>query len=132
MDRDDDRPAIEMAQHVMASADSRDRESGPLQRPDHLSPPERPEGTRVSGHVEGHRQLIWRTDLGEQRFQRIAQIGNRGFRRRPVTHRPDARAQLCGGAPDAVLVLLDDVRNMHYPGHNADSPIPRAGRGLAR
>ena len=131
MNRDDDRPAIEMAQHVMASADSRDRESGPLQRPDHLSPPERPEGTRVSGHVEGQRQLIWRTDLREQRFQRIAQVGNRSFRCRPVTYCPDARAQLCGGAPDAVLILHDDVRHMDHAGHNANSLVPTSAARIA-
>jgi hypothetical protein len=80
----------------------------------------------------GQRQLIWRADLGEQGFQRIAQVGNRSFRCRPVTHCPDARTQLCGGALDAVLVLLDDVRHMDYAGYNADSLILTARRRLAR
>jgi hypothetical protein len=31
---------------------------------------------------------------------------------RDVACRPDARAQLCGGAPDAVLVLFYDIRHM--------------------
>jgi hypothetical protein len=38
VDRDDHRPAIGVAHHVVASADSRDRESCPLKRPDHLRP----------------------------------------------------------------------------------------------
>jgi hypothetical protein len=85
--------------------------------------PEWPGGTRASGDVEGQRQLIRRADLGEQRFQPVPQVGNRGFRRRTVAYRPDARAQLCGGAPDTGLVLFHDVRHTDYAGHN-DSPTP--------
>ncbi len=91
--------------------------------------PEWPGGSRASGDVKGQRQLIRRADLGQQRFQRIPQIGNRGFRRRTITHRPDARAQLRGGAPDAVFVLFYDVRHMDYAGHNTDSPTPGARHG---
>jgi hypothetical protein len=63
-----------------------------------------------------------RADLGEQRFQRVPQTGNRGFRRRTITYRPDARTQLRGGAPDAVLVLFYDIRHMDYAGHNPILP----------
>lgn len=38
MDRDDHRPAIGLAHHMAASADSHDREPCPLKRPDHLRP----------------------------------------------------------------------------------------------
>ena len=50
--------------------------------------------------------------------------------RRTVAYRPDARTQLCGGAPDAVLVLLDDVGHMVYAGHKAD--FPHQDRGAER
>ena len=91
VDRDDHRPAIGMAHHVVASADSRDRESCPLKRPDHLRPRNCREGRPASGHVEGQRQLIRRTGLGQQRFQRAPQAGNRGFRGRAVAYRPGPR-----------------------------------------
>jgi len=86
----------------------------------------------ASGHVKSQRQLIRRAYLGEQRFQRVPQVGNRDFCRRTITYRPDARAQLCRGAPDAVFVLFDDVRHMDYAGHDADSPTPGAWHGSAR
>jgi hypothetical protein len=86
--------------------------------------PELPAGRPASGHVEGQRQLLRRTDLGQQCLQRVSQAGNRGFRRRAIADRPGPRTQLGRGTPDAVLVLLDDVRHMDYPGHNLDSPIP--------
>ena len=54
--------------------------------------------------------------LDQQRFQRVPQVGNRGFRGRTVPCRPDRRAQLGRGAPDAVLVLFYDVRHMDYRG----------------
>ena len=73
-------------------------------------------------------RLIRRAYLGEQSLQRVPQVGNRGFRRRTVANCPDARAQLRGGTPDTILVLLDGVRHMDYTGHNADSPIPSAVR----
>jgi hypothetical protein len=41
-------------------------------------------GDRASGDVEGQRQLIRRADLGQQRFQRVPQVGNRGFRGRTI------------------------------------------------
>jgi hypothetical protein len=70
--RDDDRPAIGLVHHVMASADSHDHEI----------------------------KLIRRADFG-QYFQRVSQVGNRGFRRRTVANRPDPRAQPRRGTPDA-------------------------------
>jgi hypothetical protein len=70
-----------------------------------------------SGDVKGQRQLIRGADLGEQCFQRLPQVGNRSFRCRAIAYRPDARPQLCGGTPDAVLVLFYDVRHMDYAGH---------------
>jgi len=88
VDRDHDRPTIGMAHHAMASADSHDREASPLKRPDPPSPPEWPERSRASGNVKSQRQLIRRADLGEQRFQDLPRVGNRGFRRRTVAYRP--------------------------------------------
>ena len=82
----------------------------------------------ASGDVKSQRQLIRRAYFGEQGLQRVPQVGNRGFRRRTVANCADARAQLRGGTPDTILVLLDGVRHMDYTGHNADSPIPSAVR----
>src|SRR5216684_8153035 len=59
-DRNDDRPAIGMAHHAMASADPHDRETSPLKRPDHLHPRNGREGLghqatlgSASAHPEG-------------------------------------------------------------------------------
>ena len=74
-------------------------------------PEARPRQTALPAHPAGRQPRLPRSD-----------------RRLP----PRPPAQLCGGAPDAVLVLFNDVRHMDYAGHNADSPIPGARHGSAR
>ena len=59
--------------------------------------------------VECQSHLVWWPHVIEQRFQASAQIGDRRFLRRAVAKRSHARAELGGGAPNAVLILLDDV-----------------------
>ncbi len=44
----DERPAIGMAHHAMASADTHDREISPLKRPDHRHPRNGREGSPAS------------------------------------------------------------------------------------
>jgi hypothetical protein len=81
----------------------------------------------VSGDVEGQRQLIRRTYLGEQDFERLAQVGDRGFLGRAIAGRADARAELGRGAPDAVLVLLDGVGHMNNARHEIPLSHTTAG-----
>jgi len=52
VDRYDDRPAIGMTHHAMASADSHDRETSPLKRPDHLHPRNGREGAGIRPRQE--------------------------------------------------------------------------------
>jgi len=42
----------------------------------------------------------------QQRFQRVPQLGNRGFRGRIIAYHPDPEAQLGRGGAEAVLVLF--------------------------
>jgi hypothetical protein len=131
VNRYDDRAAIGMAHDVMAAADSRDRESGTFKRLDNLRLV-LPGWRQASGDVERQRQLIRRAGLGEQDLQRLAQVGDSGFWGGAVAYRADAGAELGGGAPDAVLILLYGVGHMNNAGHDTDCRIslqPRHGAG---
>lgn len=76
-----------------------------------------PHATTKSGHVERHGHFVRWPDLFDQKFQSLSQVGKRSFLRRPVAERGDARTKLRGAAPDAVLVLLDDVGHMNDTSH---------------
>jgi hypothetical protein len=45
----------------------------------------------------------------EQSFKRAAEVADRLFPRRAIADRADAGAELSRGAPNTVLVLLDDA-----------------------
>lgn len=108
----------------MATLDANDSEADLLQRPNDPGPWCRRDGAGhkparyyKSGHVERQRHLVRWPDLFDQQFQTLTQVGKRSFLRRPVTERGDARTKLRGAAPDAVLVLLDDVGHMNDTSH---------------
>jgi hypothetical protein len=117
--------AVGMAHEVMATLDANDSEAGLFQCPDDPGSWCRRDGAGrkparyyKSGHVERQRHLVRWPDLFDQKFQSLAQVGKRGFLRRPVAERGDARTKLRGAAPDAVFVLLDDVRHMNDTSHD--------------
>ena len=66
VDRDHHAPTIDMAHHMVTSADPHDREASPFQRLDYLRPRISPGSNRASGDVETQRQLVRRTDHSEQ------------------------------------------------------------------
>lgn len=114
--------AVGMAHEVMATLDANDSEAGLFQRPNDPCSWCRRDGAGhkparyyKSGHVERQSHLVRRSDLFDQKFQSLTQVGNRSFLCRPVAERGDARTKLRGAAPDAVLVLL------HYVGHMNDT-----------
>ena len=124
MDWDWDCTAVRVLHHVMAASDPFDNESGAFERPDYLrsrydrdAARHKPGSYQKSGDVECQSQLVWWPDYFEQSFKRAAKVGDRLFLGRTVADRADAGAELGRGAPDAVLVLLDDVGHMNGAGH---------------
>ena len=59
-------------------------------------------------------------DLFDQEFQAGAQVGERRVLRLPLAERGRARTKLGRGAPDAVLILLDDVGHVNDTSHAID------------
>jgi hypothetical protein len=127
VDGHDNRAAVRMPHEVMAAPDSRHGEAGLLQC---LNDPcswyrrdaarHKPARYYKSGHVECQSHLVRWPDLFDQEFQPLTQIGKRSFLRRPVSERSDARTELGGATPDAVLVLLDDVGHVNDTSHDTD------------
>jgi hypothetical protein len=127
MDWDWDRAPIGVLHHVVAAGDPHDNESGAFERLDYLrsrydrdAARHKPGSYQKSGDVECQSQLVRWPDYIEQSFKRCAQVGNRLLLRRAIADRADARAELSRGAPDAVLVLLDDVRHVNDTSHIFD------------
>jgi hypothetical protein len=83
--------------------------------------------SRESGDVECQSQLVWWSDNIEQSLKRRAQVGDRRFLRRPVADSSDAWPKLGRGAPDAVLILLDDVGHVNYTSHKFDYRMRKYG-----
>jgi hypothetical protein len=76
-------------------------------------------GTRSQPAMSGdfERELFRRADLGDQRHQRLAQIGYRLLRREAVTNRASTGPDQRGGAPHAILILLKGIGHMHGSAH---------------
>ena len=77
-----------------------------------------------SGDVECQSQLVWWPDYIKQSFKRAAQVIDRLFLRRAIADSANARAELGGGTPDTVLVLLDDVGHMNDTSHSFNYGLP--------
>jgi hypothetical protein len=127
VDGDDGYSSVRMTHEVNAASDPRDSESNLLQRLDDLCSWYRRDGAGhkpgryyKSGHVECQSHLVRWPDLFDQKFQPFAEIGKRGFLRRPVAERGDAGTELGSAAPDAVLVLLDDVGHVNDTSHEIE------------
>lgn len=117
-------PPVRMSHHVVAASDSLDNESGAFERLDHLrsrydrdAARHKPGSYQRSSNIERQSQLVRWSDYIEQSFQSSAQILDCLFRRHAIAHRANARAKLGRGAPNAILVLLDDVRHVNDTSH---------------
>jgi hypothetical protein len=128
------RTSIRVLHHVMATSDPRKTEPGALQRLDDLRSRYRRDGARhkpgsyqKSGDVECHSQLIGWLDYFEQSLKRVAQVGDGLFLRRPFANRADARAKDAGGAPGAVLILLDGIGHVNDTSHGSSMSWVRSG-----
>jgi hypothetical protein len=73
-----------------------------------------------SGDVQSQGQLIRRPDYLEKSFEGFAQVGNGLFLRRSVADCANARPELGGGAPNAFLILLDDVGHVNDTSHSSE------------
>lgn len=105
-----------MAQHVMAPCDPRDLETRPalmLVRPARRVRRE----LAASGNVNHEGQLIRGAKLGNQANKGLTQVGDCGLGAITLAVSPHARPELSVRAPDAVLILLDGVSDMHSTGH---------------
>lgn len=116
--------AVGMAHEVMAALDADDSKAGLFQRPNDPcswcrrdSAGHEPARYYKSGHVERQSHLVRWPDLFDQKFQTLPQVGERSFLCRPVAERSNPRTKLRGAAPDAVLVLLDDVGHVNDTSH---------------
>ena len=120
---------IGMSHHVVAARDPFDSESGAFERLDYLrsrygrdAARHKPGSYQKSGDVECQSQLVWWPDHIEQSLKRGPQVGDRLCLRCAIANRADARAELSGGAPDTVLVLLHDVGHMNDTSHTLIMP----------
>jgi hypothetical protein len=121
---DRDGPPVGVLHHVMAAVNPFDNEAGALKRLDYIrSRNDRDSARHKAGSYQNLRNVACQsqfagcTDHIEQRVQRGAQIGERFFRCSSIANRADTGTEHGGGAPDAVLVLLDGVGHMNDLGH---------------
>jgi len=124
VDWDGDCAPVAVLHYVVATSDPLDNESGAFERPDYLRSRYDRDATwrnggsyQKSGDVECQSQLIRRPDYIQQSFKCDAQVVDRLFLRRAIAGSANARAELGGGTPDSVLVLLDNVGHMNGAGH---------------
>jgi hypothetical protein len=76
-------------------------------------------GLVASGHVDGKRELLRRAELGDQAFNRLAQVRDGSLAAVALTVRSHTGAQLRVGTPDTVFVLFHGVWDVHGPRHGA-------------
>jgi hypothetical protein len=116
--------SIGVLHHVVAASDSLDNESGAFERPDYLrsrydrdATRHKPGSYQKSGDVECQSQLVWWPNYIKQSFKRATEVGDGLFLRRAIADRAYARAELGRGAPNTVLILLDDVGHVNDTSH---------------
>jgi hypothetical protein len=132
--RDRNRTPIGVLHYVVAAGDPRETESSLLQRLDYLcsrygrdATRHKPGSYQKSGDVECHSQLVGWLNYIKQSPERVAKVSDRLFLRRPFAHRADARAKDAGGAPEAILILLDAVGHVNDTSHDIDYAAMRPG-----
>ena len=116
---------IGVLHHVVAASDPLDNETSAFKRLDYLRPRydrdtawHKPGSYQKSGDVERQSQLVGWPDYIDQSLKRGAQVGDRLLLRGAIADSSDARTKLGRGAPDAVLVLLDDVGHVNDTSHD--------------
>lgn len=116
--------SVGMLHHMVAADYSLDSEASALERLDYLrsrysrdSARHKAASYQNSGDVACKRQLVGWFDHIEQRIQCGTQVGDRLFLGSSVANRANTRTEHSGGAPDAVLVLLDRVGHVNDLGH---------------
>jgi hypothetical protein len=124
---DRNRAPIGMLHYVVAAGDPRETKSGALQRLDYLCARygrdrtrHKPGSYQKSGDVECYSQLVGWLNYIKESYESVAEVGDRLFLGRPFANRADARAKDAGGAPDAVLILLDGVGHVNDTSHSID------------
>jgi hypothetical protein len=123
------RASIGMLHDVMATNDPRDRESSAFERFYYLRSRydwdatwHKPGRYYNSGNVERQSEFVWYPDLFNQKLEPVAEVRKRLFAGRAVTDSTDARPEQRGGAPHAVLVLLDAVGHVNDTSHSLIMP----------
>ena len=122
-----DRAPIGMAHHAMATVHTRDGEADSFESPDDLrsrygrdAARHKPANYQRSGNVECQRHLFRYPYLFNEEFQAGAQVGESVILSLSLAEGGRARTELGGGAPDAVLILLDDVGHVHDTSHSVN------------
>jgi len=98
-------------------------------------PPHHPATRARCGRVSSgdfERELIRCADLGDQRHQRVAQIGHRLIRRAAVSDRTSPRSNQRGRAPHPILILLKGIRHMHDSTHALSLDQPARATAVDR
>jgi hypothetical protein len=120
-----DRAPIWMAHDVMATVDPCDREAGAFESLDNLRSRYGRDAARHkaasyqrSGNVECQRHLVRYPHLFDEEFQASAQVSECFVLSLSLAERGHARTELGRGAPNAVLVLLDDVGHVNDTSHD--------------
>jgi hypothetical protein len=121
-----DRAPVWVAHDVMATVDPCDREADALESLDDLRSRYGRDAARHkaanyqrSGNVECQRHLVRYPHLFDEEFQAGTQVGERFVLSLSLAERGHARAKLGRSAPDAVLVLVDDVRHVNDSCHRS-------------
>jgi hypothetical protein len=122
---------IGVAHDVMTTVDPRDLEAGAFESLDYLRSRYGRDAARHkaanyqrSGNVECQRHLVRYPYLFDEEFQTGTQVGERLVLSRSLTERSHTGAELGRSAPNAVLVLLDDVGHVNDTSHSFDyAPI---------
>jgi hypothetical protein len=122
--RHGDRAPVWMAHDVMTAVDPCDLKANGFESLDDLRSRYGRDGARHkaanyqrSGDVECQRHLVRYPHFLNEEFQAGAQVGKRLFLGLSLAERGRARTKLGRGAPNAVLILLDDVGHVNDSTH---------------
>jgi hypothetical protein len=119
-----DRAPVWVAHDVMAAADPRDRETDAFESLDDLRSRYGRDAARHkaanyqrSGDVECQRHFVRYPHLFDEELQAGAQVGECLIPSRSLAERGHSRAKLGRSAPNAVLILIDDVGHVNDTSH---------------
>lgn len=126
MDGHGDRASIRVFHEVVTAGDPLDGESRLFESLDYLRSRYDREATwhksgryYNSGDVECQSEFVGYADLFDQQLKPGPQIGDRFFLRRAIADSADTGPQQGGGAPYAVLILLDRIGHVNDSCHKS-------------